>query len=81
MPTQQFDVILFRDSIYYYVTSASIKTMLQRYSKHLKQSGVFIVRMANRDKHKSIVDIIASNFEVIEKHAPEKSDDVVLVFR
>jgi 2-polyprenyl-3-methyl-5-hydroxy-6-metoxy-1,4-benzoquinol methylase len=81
MPTQQFDVILFRDSIYYYVTSASIKTMLQRYSKHLKPSGVFIVRMANRDKHKSIVDIIASNFEVIEKHAPEQSDDVVLVFR
>jgi hypothetical protein len=37
--------------------------------------------MANRDKHKSIVDIIASNFEVIEKHAPEQSDDVVLVFR
>jgi hypothetical protein len=79
MPAQQFDVILFRDSIYC-VTLAGIRKMLERYSTHLKPSGVFIVRMAWRDKYRNIVGMIASDFEIIEKYAPEKAEEVVIVF-
>jgi SAM-dependent methyltransferase len=46
VPTGQFDVILFRDSIYY-VPHGKIIAMLRRYSKYLKEGGVFIVRMWN----------------------------------
>ncbi len=44
VPTQQYDVILFRDSIYH-VSRGKIKAMLARYSKYLKEGGIFIVRM------------------------------------
>jgi SAM-dependent methyltransferase len=80
VPAQQFDVILFRDSIYY-VARPNIRPMLERYSKYLKQSGVFIVRMDGRDKRGNIVDIIEGNFDILEKHMHEKPDAVVLVFR
>jgi SAM-dependent methyltransferase len=81
VPTQQFDVILLRDSIYY-IPRAKIKVTLDRYSKYLKQGGVFIVRMFDgSDKYKAIVDIIESNFNIIEKHLSEQSNAVVLVFR
>jgi hypothetical protein len=33
------------------------------------------------DKYKAIVDIIESNFNIIEKHLSEQSNAVVLVFR
>lgn len=81
VPTQQFDVILFRDSIYY-VPRAKIGPMLDRYSKYLTLDGVFIVRMWDgRDKHRSIVDAIESKFDIIEKHVSEQSNTVILVFR
>jgi SAM-dependent methyltransferase len=80
VPTQQFDVILFRDSIYY-VARPNIRPTLQRYSKYLKQGGVFIVRMDGGDKRGSIVKVIESNFDVLEKHVHEQPDAVVLAFR
>ena len=80
VPSQQFDVILFRDSIYY-VTRPNIRPTLERYSKYLKPSGVFIVRMDGGNKRGSIVDIIESNFNLLEKRVHEQPDAVVLVFR
>lgn len=81
VPTQQFDVILFRDSIYY-VPRAKIAPMLDRYSKYLTREGVFIVRMWDgRDKHRGIVDAIKGKFDIIDKHMSEQSNTVILVFR
>src|SRR5208282_1696992 len=40
-PDQTYDVILFRESIYY-VPEGRIKGMLERYSNYLKPDGVFI---------------------------------------
>ena len=52
--TQQYDVILFGESIYH-VSRGKIKAMLARYSKYLKESGDFIVRMWDgSDKYKTI---------------------------
>ncbi len=80
VPAQQFDVILFRDSIYY-VARPRIRPMLDRYSKYLNQGGVFIVRMDGGGKRGSIVEIIERNFDILEKHMHKQPDAVVLVFR
>ncbi len=80
VPVQQFDVILFRDSIYY-VTAAKYQTHAGAILEVPEPSGVFIVRMDGGDKRGSIVDIIGSNFDLLEKHRHEQPDAVVLVFR
>jgi SAM-dependent methyltransferase len=81
VPTQQFNVILFRDSIYY-VPQAKIKRMLDRYSQYLREGGVFIVRMWSvSGKYKTIVDTIESGFEVMEKDLSVQPKAVVIVFR
>jgi SAM-dependent methyltransferase len=80
-PSRQLDVILFRDSIYY-VPRPQIATMLHRYSPFLTGSGVFIVRMSNgADTYKPIADTIEGHFDVVEKHAFDEPNAVVIVFR
>ena len=80
-PTQLFDVILFRDSIYY-VAGQKLKGMLDRYSKCLKPGGVFIVRLwSGRGSYKGIVDFVEGNFAVVEKTVSGPSETVVLIFR
>ena len=80
-PTQQFDVILFRDSIYY-VAGPKLMGILDRYSRCLKHGGVFIVRLwTGNGKYGGIVDFLEANFEVVEKTVSGPSDTVVLVFR
>ena len=81
VPSQQFDVILFRDSIYY-IPRIKIKSMLDRYSKYLKHDGVFVVRMWDGNhKHKPIADTIESTFEIVDKHISTQPNAVVIVFR
>ena len=80
-PGQLFNVILFRDSIYY-IPHHRIPAMLERYAKSLEPAGVFIVRMASGSaRYQQIVDDIESRFEVIEKESFAEPDAVVLVFR
>jgi SAM-dependent methyltransferase len=80
VPLQRYDVILFRDSIYY-IPYREIKAMIQRYAKHLNEGGVFIVRMwSAQGKHRRIVEIIENNFQLVET-SPAQSTTVVLVFR
>lgn len=43
-PTQEFDVILFRESLYH-VPYGQVLPILKKYSQHLKKDGVFIVRL------------------------------------
>ena len=80
-PTQRFDVILFRESIYY-VPGPKMKEMLDRYSNFLKRDGVFIVRLwTGSGKYRGVVDLIEANFEIVEKKVTGPSGTVVLVFR
>jgi SAM-dependent methyltransferase len=81
LPAQRCDVIVFRDSIYY-VPWSQIPAMLHRYSSFLTDHGVFIVRMANgAEAYKPIADTIARDFDVIEKHAFDEPNALVLIFR
>lgn len=80
-PAQQFNVILFRDSIYY-IKRKQIKNVLKRYAKWLKEEGVFIVRIWDgRGKLREFARIIEENFDVAEEYRHESSGTIVLVFR
>jgi SAM-dependent methyltransferase len=80
-PGQRFDVILFRESIYY-IPQSRVKAMLERYSHYLRKGGVFIVRLYEfTGKAKDIPDIIENNFHLVEKGVFDNPSAAVLVFR
>jgi SAM-dependent methyltransferase len=80
-PAQQYDVILFGDSIYY-IPPRRIAATLNRYSTYLTPCGVFVARMFDvSGKRHEILGIVESHFEVVEKHLHEQTQVCVIVFR
>lgn len=87
-PSQKFDVILFRESMYH-VPISKVRSMLDKYSKYLTKDGVFIVRIviadshSGQDKHrlKSMLDIIDNKFDVISRKQHGEKGPTVSVFR
>ena len=86
-PSQQFDVILFRESMYH-VPLGKVKPILDHFSKHLKDEGAFVVRMSisdgkggNKQRLQAMVDIIETGFNVLEKSQYGESGPEVIVFR
>jgi SAM-dependent methyltransferase len=72
-PTQAFDIILFRESLYH-VPYGQVLPVLHKFSKHLNSSGVFIVRLYAGDHRPGVVkrrvatklDLIKGKFNVVE---------------
>lgn len=86
-PTQQFDVILFRESMYH-VPLNKVKPILSYFSKHLKKDGVFVVRMNISDpkggqkaRLAAAIQIMETDFDVVEKAQYGESGPTVIVFR
>ena len=79
-PPQRFTIVLFRESLYYFSTSRA-ESLLHRYSAYLEPEGIFVVRLHDRDKFRSISTMIEKNFIVIERASPRTATEVVLVFR
>lgn len=81
---EKFDVILFRESMYH-VPLERITTLLDKLSANLKPDGVFIVRLyIMRDgvikfRPKKMIDIIASNYSVVERNQYGNAGAVVIV--
>ena len=87
VPLEEFDVILFRESMYH-VPHGKVKQTFDHYSTYLKPGGVFIVRMNTSDGkggHKyrltSMINVMESDFDVIEKCQYNDSGPTVIVFR
>ena len=84
VPNQQFDVILFRESMYH-VPLGKVKAVLGRYAEYLRPGGVFIVRMnttgGKLGRPKAMADIMEAEFDVLEKRRFGESGPTVLVFR
>ncbi len=89
VPTEQFDVILFRESMYH-VPLGKVKATLDRYSVYLKDGGVFIVRLfasssdRTTDKYRptAMLRIMEAGFDVVEKCRYEvPGRPTVVVFR
>jgi SAM-dependent methyltransferase len=86
-PAHQFDVILFRESMYH-VPLGKVKPILDHFSKHLKNDGVFVVRMNISDgkggvkpRLGAIVSVIEAGYDVVEKKQYGESGPTVIVFR
>jgi SAM-dependent methyltransferase len=88
-PTQDFDVILFRESLYH-VPFGQVRPILDKFGKHLKPEGVFIVRLyagsLESDELKPRVtaklDLIKREFDVVEAtEYARPGRPTVLVFR
>ena len=88
-PVKEFDVILFRESLYH-VPFGQVKPILDKFSKDLKNGGVFVVRLyagdARPEKIKWRVqrklDLIKRNFDVVESRQFETPGyPTVIVFR
>lgn len=88
-PTREFDIILFRESLYH-VPYGQVLKILEKYSKHLKKSGVFIVRLYLGDQRpgkikfrvKRKIDLIKREFDVLESPQYDTPGlPIVVVFR
>ncbi len=80
VPSTPYNVILFRESIFY-IPVGNIRAILDRYGGYLKPSGVFVVRMCDREKYQSIVGLIIRHFRILETHNVESAQDIIIVFR
>lgn len=81
VPKDRFNVILFRDSIYY-LPPGKIKSTLGRYANHLTKDGVFIARGHSEiPKLAAALEIVEGNFKVLERHKQTTPPAIVVVFR
>jgi SAM-dependent methyltransferase len=87
-PPQQFDVILFRESMYH-VPINRVKPTLDRFTPFLKDGGVFVVRMFAGDRKTGLAkprpmamfEVMEKEFDVVEKATYPEGLATVLVFR
>jgi len=88
-PAQNFDVILFRESLYH-VPYGRVRPILDKFSKNLNNGGVFIVRLYAGDDRpgkikwrvKRKFDLIKRQFDIVEsRHFDTPGCPTVLVFR
>jgi SAM-dependent methyltransferase len=88
-PAQQFDVILFRESMYH-IPIAKIPSTIRHYTSYLKDGGVFIVRMATCKsdgtpipRPTAMMDTIKKEFDIVEDclYKDKQSEAEVIVFR
>jgi len=76
VPPSQYDVILFRESLYH-VPMSRIKETLDRYSTYLKEEGVIVVRLfassgdrpngEDKPRPAAMLRIVETGFNVLEK--------------
>ena len=78
-PSQKFDVILFRECLFY-VAQWRMRSVLSRYADYLTSDGVLIVRLYDAIAYRGIVRLIETNFEVVDKHV-DSDDEIVITFR
>jgi len=88
-PLQEFDIILFRESMYH-VPYGQVLPVLEKFSKNLKSTGVFIVRLYAGDHRPSKIkrrvtgkmDLIKREFDLVESRQFDTPGlPNVLVFR
>ena len=72
-PTREFDIILFRESMYH-IPYGQVLPILKKFSKNLKSTGVFIVRLYAGDYRPGVIktrvtaklDLIRREFDIVE---------------
>jgi len=72
-PTWEFDIILFRESMYH-IPYGQVRPILKKFSKNLKSTGVFIIRLYAGDRRPGVIktrvtaklDLIRREFNIVE---------------
>ncbi len=72
-PTREFDIILFRESLYH-VPYGQVLPILEKFSKNLKSTGVFVVRLYAGDHRPGVIktrvtaklDLLKREFDIVE---------------
>ena len=80
VPEGKFDVILFRESIYY-VPRSKILPLLIRYSGWLTPEGVIIVRRHDRPAGLELLDMLGSDFDIVESFSGDANGPLVVSLR
>ncbi|MFO1478373.1 MAG: class I SAM-dependent methyltransferase [Verrucomicrobiota bacterium] len=68
-PDRKYDVILFRESIYY-IPKARVPSVLERYKSHLTPRGVFIIRWHSVSEGEPALQDLCRSRTLLERHAP-----------
>jgi SAM-dependent methyltransferase len=81
-PAGRYDVILFRESIYY-LPVMKIGPALERYAQHLTEHGVFVVHVSGtkRGRSQKILALIEEHFQILEKASPNGAGIFIAAFR
>jgi SAM-dependent methyltransferase len=79
-PTGKFQVILFRESIYY-IPGPKIVSVLRRYGKSLSPGGVIIIRTHNEAEARAIEEVLESSPVAVEQKMSFPDGVSVLVLR
>jgi SAM-dependent methyltransferase len=79
VPKRRYDVILFRESIYY-IPFQRIKNVLVRYSEFLEPGGVFIIRWHDPKQGEEILRKVEEGFVVLERSSVSVPGAMVGVF-
>ena len=80
VPQKRYSIILLRESLFY-LPMSRISQTLKRLSEYLIEDGFLIVRMCDRHRYSSIVEIIKNEFHVCEEAFPKGEASIILVFR
>jgi 2-polyprenyl-6-hydroxyphenyl methylase/3-demethylubiquinone-9 3-methyltransferase len=78
-PDKSYDVILFRESIYY-IPGGRIKGMLDGYSSYLKPGGVFIIRWHENTTGQKIPNVLGTGYKVLEEKLLSPSGPIIIIF-
>jgi chemotaxis methyl-accepting protein methylase len=79
VPRKRYDIILFRESIFY-IPKSKIRGVLDRFSNYLHERGVFIVRMCDRRKFGTIVRLIEKHHKILDR-SPASDANIIIVFK
>jgi trans-aconitate methyltransferase len=77
VPTRKYDVVLFRESIYYVKRVSALLTRLEPF---LEDQGVFIARICSRSRHWDVIAEITRNRKIIETVLLD-AGGIILVFQ
>ncbi|HEX7860394.1 MAG TPA: class I SAM-dependent methyltransferase [Verrucomicrobiae bacterium] len=77
-PSETFDVILFRESIWY-IPFPQLRAQLDRYRQYLSPCGVIIVRFYEKRKFEAITSLINNHYHILEEHVFDR--DYIMIFR
>jgi 2-polyprenyl-3-methyl-5-hydroxy-6-metoxy-1,4-benzoquinol methylase len=79
-PDRKFDVILFRESLCY-VPMGKVKRTIDHFLGSLTEDGTIIVRLCDRAGYSKYVDLVRSNYRIIEEFEEPGSKTIIQVFQ